>query len=267
MPTFQCEAKDSAASRDVCSFRRSVSDGCPGRMDTIVDQRGWLRTSLSNCRCGERESRPSIRCWILPSRLHPSCRRFRSRGTTSSRRNPATFIKLRGNVLWSWSGGAVAAGGDTDDNVNLRPYVTPVSPVASTFLNVSGSIVSSTHADFTINWSGSDRGTAQELTWYQYTGTIPPGFTGDNTQLPNWSSESTLLESILRVGPWNETLTVDITGVNVNQIILATSGIATSIPEPASLLLLGIGAVGTLGYAWLRRSRRPEPNPSTRFYI
>ena len=175
---------------------------------------------------------------------------------------PGTFIRLRlVDGFWQVNGGQNALAGDTTDNVDLRPFVTPVSSAASTDLDVFGAIVSPTEADFTINWSGSNRGTAQLLTWYEYSGTVPSDFRGDNTELPNWSSLSHFLHDEFRVGPWSESITIPITATNVNNIIIAFSGIAVSaVPEPNTLALFGLSALGLVGYRRWQQKRTSTSN-------
>jgi len=181
--------------------------------------------------------------------------------------NPATFIGLEGGVLWTWEGGGNGVGGDSVDwsqswingygfgRVELDPddgisgLVTPVSSTATTTLSVVGKILTPTLGMFTVDWMGSNQGTAQRIRWYEYLGTIPPNFEGDNTELPNWVSLSTLLREEIRVGPWDESKMVfEISATNVNNIILATNGVAVSqIPEPSTLLLL-ISGLASLGF-------------------
>jgi hypothetical protein len=183
--------------------------------------------------------------------------------------NSSTFIKLKGGFAWTYNGSGNAVGGDRVDwskswingfgygEIFLDPddlggLVTPTLPVSGISLSITGAELSPTQAHFMVDWSGTDPGDAQRLRWYSYTGTIPPGFIGDNTELPSWTSLSTLLRQDLRVGPWSESLSVDLTGVDVSTIILAVNGVATStaVPEPSefvpSVLMLLLGTVSML---------------------
>jgi hypothetical protein len=176
--------------------------------------------------------------------------------------------------LWNWTGASAAAGGDKVSwagswingfgygTVTLDPglpAVTPTSPLASISLAVSAVGPASGGVGpvtYTVTWSGTDPGTGQILRWYDYGGSST-GFSGpgtDNTDLPGWSSLSTLLEEIDRIGPWSETLMRTFTVAAGHEIILAVNGVAASIvPEPGTLALL---AGGFFLIAALQRRRR-----------
>ena len=181
-----------------------------------------------------------------------------------------TFIALAGGPLWTWKGGGNGVNGDKvdwskswinglgygqvllDPNDSLDSAITAVSQNASISLDVSAIQTSPTTATFTIEWSGSDLGTAQHLRWYEYTGPAPDQtlFEGDNTELPNWDSLSMLVHEEFRVGPWDETIFVDINAsTNMSNIILSVNGVAASIvPIPASAWLFGSAVAGLIGF-------------------
>ena len=145
--------------------------------------------------------------------------------------NPLTRVRRTNGALWQNSGPWVAGGGDTVGGHDLYPLVTPTSLVADGDLDVAASILSSTSAMFTITWHGSDPGVAAHLEWYE---------------------GGTLLADKLRIGPWSETIFVAITSIGpIEDVEMVASGVATSLPEPGTLALLGLGLAPVL-----RRSRR-----------
>jgi hypothetical protein len=154
--------------------------------------------------------------------------------------DPATTVAASIGVLWTSEHNGVAAGGDTIDSVDLYPLVTPTSPVATISLSVVGTVLDPETVLFTIDWSGSDAGTAQRLQWYS-----------DDTL-------TTLLHEELRVGPFDEAFGVAVFNPigmgGADTIVLVADGIATSVvPEPASLAPAGVAAA--VGLAARRRFR------------
>lgn len=139
--------------------------------------------------------------------------------------DPATQVTASIGPLWQSQHAGIAANGDTIDAPDLLPYVVPTSALASIDLVTFGSIVDSDTAMFVIDWSGSDAGTAQRLRFYAD------------------ESLSTLLHEELRYGAWDETITlvVDNPVGLAEAIVMLADGLAVSVPEPASLLLVGLG--------------------------
>lgn len=139
--------------------------------------------------------------------------------------NAATAAGGTNAPLWTMTSVSIAGGGDTATDVgDLFSFVTPVSSLATTELSVIGEILSSNQASFSLNWSGSDSGTAQRLRWFEGT---------------------TLLHEELRFGAWNESLQVLITSTgDINLVDLSSESLAVSVPEPLTLL----GAGTALGF-------------------
>lgn len=150
--------------------------------------------------------------------------------------HPITQVSKTLGPLWSVSGPWKAAGGDSVDAPDLLSLVTPTSYVAYGDINISAEILGEHSAEFTIQWSGSDLGVAAWLGWYE----------GDN-----------MLNEVTRVGPWSETLVIEIESTDsINDVVLKGAGVALSkaVPEPATLGLVGVGLV--LGILAFRRQPR-----------
>jgi hypothetical protein len=83
---------------------------------------------------------------------------------------------------------------------------------------------------------------------------IPHGYTSGHSlsSTATWNSQTF---SSLGVTPGTYVWTWG-TGAHADSFTLQV-GPATAMPEPASLTLLGIGAVGLAGYGWRRRRRAP----------
>jgi hypothetical protein len=131
---------------------------------------------------------------------------------------------------------ATAARGDRASAGSFSLGVIGVLPYAAASLTMQETDVTSTQADFLINWTG-DLGTAGLLQWTDF-------LTGNSLDVVNFAGGTT------------QSLTVDIADPNgVSNIgfdseVDATS-IAPPIPELSSLLLLGSGLIGATTY--LRR--------------
>jgi hypothetical protein len=118
-----------------------------------------------------------------------------------------------------------ALGGDSLlDGIDILELVTPTSANASTSITVSGQVVNPTTAEFSVNWSGTDPGTAQRLRWYELSANPIPG---------GGEGEGTLLHEELRIGPWSEQWSIPITAGDVMNILLMGDAVATTVLEPA----------------------------------
>jgi hypothetical protein len=150
--------------------------------------------------------------------------------------NPATQISSSNGGLWQNDTNWTSAGGDTVDDHSLLGLVTPTSPLASGSLTISGSVTSSTTADFTISWSGSDAGVAAHLAWYE---------------------GGTLLSDELRVGAWSEMFSKTITSTGpIEDVVLIATGVAVStVPIPPAVWLFTTGLLGLLGISRRRAAR------------
>src|SRR6266404_102149 len=92
-------------------------------------------------------------------------------------------LTLRTTAGWVWKTAfCTTANGDSCDNAQLNPVVTPVSPLASTSFETTGLVVtplindpSLATYDVTIHWMGTDAGTAQLVRFIQFCQDIPAG--------------------------------------------------------------------------------------------
>lgn len=138
--------------------------------------------------------------------------------------NPVTEVSSANGALWQNETSWKAGGGDTVDDHSLLPLVTPSSALATGSLVVAATTTGPTSADFFVTWSGSDPGVASHLAWYE---------------------GPSLLHSELRVGPWSDVgYLVSITSAGpIEDVELRGSGIAVTLPEPATLSLLALGGL------------------------
>jgi hypothetical protein len=85
-----------------------------------------------------------------------------------------------------------------------------------------------------VQWNLSDPGAVGRVRWYEYAGTIPAGWSQDNTQLPNWSTASTKLAEILRNGSFVGSDTQSVHLVNAaDLLVVATNGTAAGLAPDA----------------------------------
>jgi hypothetical protein len=128
--------------------------------------------------------------------------------------NQLTLIHQLGSIRWRQQSQFRAAAGDTVDWHSMLPFVTPSSPVAVGFLDVSAVVLNPSTANFTVTWSGSDPGVAMHLGWFD-PATTPP----------------TLLHQEMRIGPWSETIVITIVSSpgNILNVDFESSGAAVSL--------------------------------------
>ncbi|HEX8896185.1 MAG TPA: hypothetical protein VF783_22885 [Terriglobales bacterium] len=151
--------------------------------------------------------------------------------------NPATSARAQrvvgtGEIIEN----ATAARGDRASAGSFSLGVIGVLPYATANLTMQETDVSSTQADFLINWKG-DLGTAGQVQWTDF-------LTKNSLDVVNFAGGTT------------QSQTVDITDPNgLSNIGLVAevdaASIAPPLPEPSSLLFLGSGLIGT--GAMLRR--------------
>src|SRR6266404_1548653 len=92
-------------------------------------------------------------------------------------------LTLRTTAGWVWKTAfCTTANGDSCDNTQLNPVVTPVSPLASTSFELNDFTVTPlvnapgmSMYDFKIHWMGTDAGTAQLVRFVQFCQAIPAG--------------------------------------------------------------------------------------------
>lgn len=175
--------------------------------------------------------------------------------------NPATVAGGVNAVFWGHTSFNVGAGGDTaaDGGADLFDYVTPTSELATASVSSLGEVVSANTVRFDIDWFASDPGVAQRIRAFYYDAELvfPPDFDGEITSLPDFDTLGTLLfDTGVRVGPYDESFSFEVTGANVDRILLYGEAIAVSVPEPGSMVLLGLGGTALALGSWRRRVRR-----------
>ena len=186
----------------------------------------------------------SVWCGIDPTRFAPSAVAFDVGAFAATATIPGTVPRPAAcnagttgfsNNRAGWRHDSVLnpLGGDSlHDGIDILYLVTPTSANASTSITVSGQVVNPTTAEFSVNWSGTDPGTAQRLRWYELSVSPIPGG-GDSQNMPSLSSQGALLHEELRIGPWSEQVLIPITAGDVTNILLVGDAVATTVLEPA----------------------------------
>jgi PEP-CTERM motif len=133
---------------------------------------------------------------------------------------------------------ATAVGGDRASAGGFLLPVVGVLPFATASLTMQETDVTSSQADYLINWTG-DLGTAGQVQWFDL-------------------GSSGALDSVSFAGGTSESLTVNVNDPNGGANIridaeVDAASVAGTTPEPTSLLLLGSGAIGLS--RWLRKRR------------
>jgi hypothetical protein len=150
--------------------------------------------------------------------------------------NPNTSVFVSAGSFWRANTQAVALGGDTVAWDHSLSLATPTSPMATTFLDVTATLIDSFTVEFSIDWAGSDAGTAQHLQWFDMSGPT-----------------AVLLGEEVRVGPWSETdfiKTILFPGGGLDTggeefLVMVSDGVAMStIPEPSTFALAALGLAG-----------------------
>jgi hypothetical protein len=127
--------------------------------------------------------------------------------------HPLTSVQSFTQTVWRQRTTFRAVGGDTVDWHSMLPFVTPTTPDAQGFLNITAMVTSPNSATFTVVWSGSDAGVAMHIGWFENIN----------------GAEVLLHEEGPRVGPWSETLIISIVSTGqIGMVEVESSGAAVS---------------------------------------
>jgi hypothetical protein len=171
-------------------------------------------TVKANVRCSRGGRRDESRTGFRVSVSIPGT------GARPSDCSRATSASAKIKGPWSGEAKCTPGPGDGCDLETLDGLVTPVSPKASTTLSIAGKKISPTVVEFTVSWKGSDAGTAQRVSWFEYKGTIPQNFKGDITELPNFNTLGRRIHQQTRTGLVNKSEVFQITATDANNIIV-----------------------------------------------
>lgn len=172
--------------------------------------------------------------------------------------NPGSFGSSANGLFWSHVStlAPVPGSGDgfLDAATDLIPFITP-SPIANITLSETATELSSTQVQFTVAWSGSNKSSALRIRAFDYSLSLspgtPPGFNGDVTSLPSWSTSSTLLfNSGILVGDGSShTFSFTVTDANLGNLIITGDDAAlTTVPEPSTFAIVLLGFVTLIGF-------------------
>jgi hypothetical protein len=168
-----------------------------------------------------------------------------------------TYSRVKGLSGYVWQASTVATNGDKTDNSWLQSYVIPTSTVASASLEVLSSSVDTSGTNgcppgqalytFIWHWNGSDAGTAQAITWYEYDDPLPGDFNGDFSSLPNVAWLTDYLSPNIgcegpcyRIPSFDEVVTNSFcANADSNKIYMVTDGVAVSVFKPCPLTFSG----------------------------
>jgi hypothetical protein len=163
-----------------------------------------------------------------------------------------TYSRIKGQAGYVWQASTVAANGDKTDNSELTYYVTPTSRTASTTLD--GVLLVSIESNspscgpgqalytLTWHWSGTDAGTAQQVKFYEFDGTLPSDFHGDVGSVRGavpltYPIIGSVYNNECEVCPTNfdEVVTNSFcASADPTKVYMVTDGIAVSVPCPWS---------------------------------
>jgi hypothetical protein len=151
---------------------------------------GWASVKVTS----GKDSNPTtgIRTYSISNVTGPSAAEttdltYRATGPLPNDANSYTLAKIRGSAGYVWAANCRAGGADKSDAPGwTEPPVFPTSSAASTSLEVLGVSVENNACGAGVNrytvtwhWSGTDAGTAQQIAFYNYTGSLPPTFDSD----------------------------------------------------------------------------------------
>jgi hypothetical protein len=101
--------------------------------------------------------------------------------------SPLTVARIKGMSGYVWQATTTSTNGDSTDQSELAPYVTPTASAATTTLEVIYYTLydfGQTYYEIDWHWTGSGPGTAQAIKFYEYDSPLPADFNGDVGSLP-----------------------------------------------------------------------------------